>query len=184
MGWEYLTRHTPPQDQAGTPPGPGRYPPGPGRYPPGTRLVPPQDQAGTPRPGRYTPPGPGTPPEPGRQPQTRYTPQDQAGTPPDQVHPPRTRQVHPPGPGTPPRKQQTPEYGQRSAGTHPTGMHSCDRVYCTVEWPHIGRFTVFLTSRQHEEIIVAALYECGGCVRCYPLILIVHDYYFTRYIPL
>ena len=32
-------------------------------------------------------------------------------TPPDQVHPP-------------PRLQ-TPEYGQRSAGTHPTGMHSC-----------------------------------------------------------
>ena len=26
--------------------------------------------------------------------------------------------------GTPPG-QQTPEYGQRSAGTHPTGMHSC-----------------------------------------------------------
>ena len=25
----------------------------------------------------------------------------------------------------PPREQQTPEYGQRSAGTHPTGMHSC-----------------------------------------------------------
>ena len=32
----------------------------------------------------------------------------------------------PPGPGPPaPREQQTPEYGQRSAGTHPTGMHSC-----------------------------------------------------------
>ena len=30
----------------------------------------------------------------------------------------------PPGPGTPPGLQ-TPEYGQRSAGTHPTGMHSC-----------------------------------------------------------
>ena len=26
--------------------------------------------------------------------------------------------------GTPPRDQM-PEYGQRSAGTHPTGMHSC-----------------------------------------------------------
>ena len=27
--------------------------------------------------------------------------------------------------GTPPSWMQTPEYGQRSAGTHPTGMHSC-----------------------------------------------------------
>ena len=32
----------------------------------------------------------------------------------------------PPGPRPPPpREQQTPEYGHRSAGTHPTGMHSC-----------------------------------------------------------
>ena len=75
----------PPPDQAGTPPGPGRYPPsGPGRYPPRTRQVP----------------------------------------------PPWTRQVHthppcPPGTRPPPPEQQTPEYGQRSAGTHPTGMHSC-----------------------------------------------------------
>ena len=81
-------------------------------HPPGTRYTP-RDQVhplgpGTPPGTRYTPPGPGTPP-------TRYTPQDQ---------------VHPPGPGTPPRPGtppglQTPEYGQRSAGTHPTGMHSC-----------------------------------------------------------
>ena len=134
----YLTRHTPrpgrytpsplepgrytPSDQAGTPPWPGRYtPPGPGRYTP-------PDQAGTspqtrytpqtrqvpPRLGRY-PPGPGTPHlGPGRYtPQTRYTHQTR------QVHPPpQTRKVHPP-------KQQTPEYGQRLAGTHPTGMLSC-----------------------------------------------------------
>ena len=46
---------------------------------------------------------------------TRHPPQDQAGTPPrDQA-------------GTPPREQTSPPpgYGQRSAGTHPTGMHSC-----------------------------------------------------------
>ena len=31
---------------------------------------------------------------------------------------------------TPPRPPyQTPEYGQRSAGTHPTGMHSCSKEY-------------------------------------------------------
>ena len=40
-------------------------------------------------------------------------------------------QTPPPGPGTPPDhtppppEQQPPEYGQRSAGTHPTGIHSC-----------------------------------------------------------
>ena len=32
--------------------------------------------------------------------------------------------IYPPGADTPPRKQ-TPAYGQRAAGTHPTGMHSC-----------------------------------------------------------
>ena len=30
----------------------------------------------------------------------------------------------PPGADTPPQEQ-TPAYGQRAAGTHPTGMHSC-----------------------------------------------------------
>ena len=33
-------------------------------------------------------------------------------------------QADPPGPGRPPWKQ-TPEYGLRVAGMHPTGMHSC-----------------------------------------------------------
>ena len=75
-----------------------------------TRQVPPRDQAGT-------PPGADTP-------RTRQVP-------PRSRHPPQTRQVpprpgrYPPRPDTPPRKQQRPEYGQRSAGTHPTGMHSC-----------------------------------------------------------
>ena len=73
------------------------------------------DQA-PPRPGTQPPPrdhvhppGPGTHP-----PGTRYTPRDQ---------------VHPPGPGAPPPEQQPPEYGQRSAGTHPTGMHSCFQIF-------------------------------------------------------
>ena len=62
-------------------------------------------------PDQQTPPGPDPPP-------TR-PPWDQT---------PRTR--HPPGPDTSPPgtrhpPQQTPEYGQRSAGTHPTGMHPC-----------------------------------------------------------
>ena len=69
----------------------------------------PRDQAHTPEqtpPGtRHTPhpPGPGTPP-----PQTRHTPPQRPGTPP------------PPG-------KQTAAYGQRAAGTHPTGMHSCNK---------------------------------------------------------
>ena len=29
------------------------------------------------------------------------------------------------GPGRPPPRKQTPAYGLRAAGTHPTGMHSC-----------------------------------------------------------
>ena len=101
------------------------------------------DQAPPPGPGTPSPPGPGIPPG------TRYTPQP--GTPRDQVpprdkaHPPGTKNTplgrgtppgtrhtplgpgtHPPGTRhTPPPEQQTPKYGQRLAGTHPTGMHSC-----------------------------------------------------------
>ena len=77
-------------------------PPRTGRHPPRTRQTSPWDQADTPpRPGRLSPPGPGRhPPGPGRHPRP---PQDQAG---------------PPG-------KQTPAYGLRAAGTHPTGMHSC-----------------------------------------------------------
>ena len=65
-----------PPDQAGTPPGPGRY------TPPDQAGTPPLLQAGTPPRIRQV-----------------HTPPDQAGTPPRirQVHtPPRTRQVHPP----------------------------------------------------------------------------------------
>ena len=63
-----------------------------------------------PRPGRENPPRPG-----------RENPPDQAGR-----NPPQTRQGEPPQArqGGPPGKQ-TPEYGLRVAGTHPTGMHSC-----------------------------------------------------------
>ena len=67
------------------------------------------------------PPVPGTPPR------------DQAGTP-------------PPGPGryTPPLrwKQQTPEYGQRSAGMHPTGMHSSLQFFASRFLHHLGHFLI------------------------------------------
>ena len=103
------TRHPPGAD----PPGPGP-PLGPGTPP---RADPPdqapRDQA---HPQEQTPPGPGTLPRadtPGNRP-------PRPGTPP----PPGSR--HPPGvdPPTTPGKQ-TAAYGQRAAGTHPTGMHSC-----------------------------------------------------------
>ena len=48
--------------------------------------------------GYHTPPGADTPQEPDTPPGTKYTP---------------------------PARKQTPAYGQRAAGTHPTGMHSC-----------------------------------------------------------
>ena len=75
----------------------------------------------TPSPWEQTPPlGADTPPlgadTPGADtPPGTHPPQEQ--TPPQSRHP-STR--HPP----PPRKQ-TAAYGQRAAGTHPTGMHSC-----------------------------------------------------------
>ena len=123
-------RHPPRQapPKAGThPPGsppPGRHPPRqappPGRHPP-SRQAPPLAgtplQAGTPPgrhpPSRQAPLQAGTPP--GRHPLRQAPPK--AGTPSPGRHPPR--QAPPLQAGTPPG------YGQRSAGTHPTGMHSC-----------------------------------------------------------
>ena len=43
--------------------------------------------------------------------------------PPGSRHPPK--QTHTPQEQTPPPRKQTPAYGLRAAGTHPTGMHSC-----------------------------------------------------------
>ena len=44
-------------------------------------------------------------------------------TPPEQTHTPWEQT--PPLPGADPPGKQTPAYGLRAAGTHPTGMHSC-----------------------------------------------------------
>ena len=72
--------------------------------PPGSGRHPPWDQ-GDPPGTRQTPLGPGRPPG------TRQTPPwDQADT-------------------TPPPGKQTPAYGLRAAGTHPTGMHSCQNYF-------------------------------------------------------
>ena len=80
--------------------------------------------AGPPRtrdtlPDQADPPEPGSPPGPGRPPRTRQTP-------PGPRRPPLDH-ADPPGPGRPPPPpKQTPAYGQWAAGTHPTGMHSCN----------------------------------------------------------
>ena len=80
----------------------------PGREnPPGSKHPPPEQ----------TPPQQGEPLPPG----TRQTRPPLEQTPPA---PPRSGR--PPGPGRPPPPgKQTLAYGQRAAGTHPTGMHSC-----------------------------------------------------------
>ena len=107
--------------------------------PPRTRQTPPR--ADTP-PDQADPPGPGRTPDQAEPPRTRQThPPDQADTPPPpwtrqtpltRQNPPRTRQTPPQTRQTPPRAdtpppppEQTSAYGQRVAGTHPTGMHSC-----------------------------------------------------------
>ena len=91
------------------------------RQTPRTRQTPPWDhQADPPRDQADTPPDQADPP-----PRIRQTtpPRDQADPPrpPGRHPPPRTRQTPTP---TPPGKQ-TAAYGLRTAGTHPTGMHSC-----------------------------------------------------------
>ena len=59
------------------------------------------------------------PPRLGRHPRTGQTPPwEQADHPPDQADTPLDQADPPPG-------KQTPAYGLRAAGIHPTGMHSC-----------------------------------------------------------
>ena len=81
------------------------------------------------------PPGPGTTPLRSRHPP--WTRHHQAPPPPrtrHHHHPPL--QAPPPPPGsrhTPPPRKQTSAYGQRAAGTHPTGMHSCSTEFCSTK---------------------------------------------------
>ena len=79
--------------------------------------TPPPEQ--TPR--EQTPPGSRHPQEQ-KPPQSRHPPR--ADTPLWEQTPP-PEQTLPPGADTPPYGKQTPAYGQRAAGTHRTGMHSC-----------------------------------------------------------
>ena len=66
-----------------------------------------------------------TPRDQGDTPGTRETAQDQGDYPRTKETPPRTRET-PRDQGDPPSPpKQTPAYGHRAAGTHPTGMLSC-----------------------------------------------------------
>ena len=81
---------------------------------------------GSPSPGGFSLPEPhrhGEPPQ-WRTPPSRH-PLGWRTHPPDGEHPPRDGEPTPP----PPPRKQTPAYGLWSAGTHPTGMHSCSQSY-------------------------------------------------------
>ena len=83
--------------------------------------------------GCHTPPGSGRPPwdqadppGPGRSPRTRQTPPRTRQTPQDQADTNQTDTTSPRDQADPPTpRKQTPAYGLRAAGMHPTGMHSC-----------------------------------------------------------
>ena len=115
-------------------------------------------------PGRRHPPNKETPPKEappwqGDPPRERHPPAGrppkwgtpQQGDPPGRRHPPRKEtprrspppQKEPPGrrppAGRPPREgAPPPAYGQWAAGTHPTGMHSCNDYFFEhrVKWPY------------------------------------------------
>ena len=72
--------------------------------------------------GIPSPPQEQTPAPKSRHPPRADTPQRRHPPPPEQTSPPPERR-HPPW-------KQTPAYGQRAAGTHPTGMHSCFTKVC------------------------------------------------------
>ena len=75
-------------------------------------------------PGRENPPRQGEPPRQGPDPPGQGEPPWQGpDTPQDQTTPPSPPPSH--LEQTLPHKKQTPAYGLRAAGTHPTGMHSC-----------------------------------------------------------
>ena len=116
--------------------------------PPGSR--PPRPDTPSPRtrdpPQSRHPPGAGPPQSRHPLPQTRHTPGPETpreqtppprSIPPWTRHPPRSRppQTRPPWSRHPSPGKQTSAYGQRAAGTHPTGMHSCwnmNRTRCCV----------------------------------------------------
>ena len=111
-----------------------------------------------------------------RHPPWEQTPLDQAPPqsrhPPDQAPPgadtPQTRHATPtpcppppPGADTPPEqtppREQTAAYGQRAAGSHPTGMHSCCIVLLYVK----SAFLFFLYVYEHGQHFKIAMIYLG-----------------------
>ena len=110
---QYMLGYQPPQS---------RHPPPRSRHP----RPPPPPRPDTPGPPTPRPDTPGSRPPRADPPQSRH----QAPQPPLTRHP----QSRPPRPDTPlPPGKQTPAYGQRAAGTHPTGMQYCS-IYFTLNY--------------------------------------------------
>ena len=118
----------------------------------------PPDQADPPPRTRQDPPRPRRPPSPG----------------PGRHTPPGTRQTHTPG-------KQTPAYGLRVAGTHPTGMHSCLKNYYQWYWSkeicslyHSGRCNRTRYKRNlvydvvHEDQTTWCTTHWSGFLQCVP----------------
>ena len=97
--------------------------------------------------GCHTPPGPGRPTPPRWRNPSRWRTPPGPGSPPDGG----TR----PGPGRPPWMEnppgkQTPAYGLRAAGTHPTGMHSCSTCVPTIRKWQLCFSVVF---NKHDDVL-------------------------------
>ena len=73
--------------------------------------------------------------------------------PPGIPNPPGWRTPNPPPDGEPPPRKQTPAYGLRAAGTHPTGMHSC--------------FTVCMSCTPPVRLPSTTLHHCTPSVQFY-----------------
>ena len=114
-------------------------------------------------PGQGDPPAGRNPPGPGRPPWTGRTPPQQGGTPRTR-HTPLDQGEHPPDQADPPGKQ-TPEYGLRAAGTHPTGMHSClskdyfsVQSYCNI---HAVKVQKFYNALSYNKYLISELANCN-----------------------
>ena len=100
--------------------------------------------------------GQGEPPRAGRAPRAGRPPLRQGeppwvGRPPWAGRTPRAGRT-PPGTRPPPPGKQTPAYGLRAAGMHPTGMHSCYIVFTYLSGPN--KLLVHFNTTKEENPIV------------------------------
>ena len=85
-----------------------------------------------------------------------------AGRPPGQGDPPG--QGEPP-PGPDPPGKQTPAYGLRAAGMHPTGMHSCYIVFTYLSGPN-KLLVQFNTTKEENPIVTLTTHTSHGKSTC------------------